>query len=141
MKPASILYQMSSSDSQPALIPNFKKLGGLIPVITQDYSSGDVLMLGWMNLAAWNATLERRKAVYWSRTHQKLWEKGELSDRTQLVKEILLDCDLDTVLLKVEQLGDAACHTGRRSCFYQRITRHSVEIVSEPLFDPKDVYD
>ncbi len=132
---------MPSSDSRPALIPNFEKSDGLVPVITQDCSSGDVLMLGWMNLAAWNATLERRKAVYWSRTHQKLWEKGAISGRSQLVKEILLDCDLDAILLKVDQLGDAACHTGHRSCFYRRVTKNSVEIVAKPLFNPEDVYD
>jgi len=131
--------QMQSSE--PILIPNFTKSDGLVPVIAQDYSSGDVLMLGWMNLAAWKATLERKKAVYWSRTRQKLWEKGELSGRSQLIKEIFLDCDSDAILLKVEQLGNAACHTGRRSCFYRRVRRDSLEIVSEPLFNPELVYD
>lgn len=97
-------------------------------------------MLGWMNLAAWNATLKLKKAVYWSRKNQRLWEKGEHSGRTQLVREIFLDCDSDAILLKVEQLGDAACHTGRRSCFYKRITQGSVEIITEPLFNPEDVY-
>lgn len=132
-----MLRQMPSSE----LIPNFTRADGLVPVITQDYSSGDVLMLGWMNPAAWNATLEKRKAVYWSRTRQRLWEKGELSGRSQLVKEIFLDCDSDAVLLKVEQVDNAACHTGRRSCFYRRVARNSLEIVSEPLFNPEDVYD
>jgi len=130
---------MPNSDSRS--VPNFAASGGLVPVITQDYDSGDVLMLGWMNLAAWNATLERKKAVYWSRMRQRLWEKGERSGRSQLVREIFLDCDLDTILLKVEQLGDAACHTGRRSCFYRRVTRDSVEIVAKPLFNPKEVYN
>jgi len=132
---------MPNSESRPALLPDFEKLDGVLPVITQDYGSGDVLMLAWMNLEAWNATLERGKAVYWSRTHQRLWEKGERSGRSQLVKEIFLDCDSDAILLKVEQLGDAACHTGRRSCFYRRVMRNSVEIVMEPLFNPEDVYD
>jgi len=122
-------------------MPNFAASEGMVPVITQDYNSGDVLMLGWMNLAAWNATLERGKAVYWSRKHKRLWEKGERSGRSQLIREIFLDCDLDAVLLKVDQLGNAACHMGHPSCFYRRVTRNSIEVVTEPLFNPEEVYN
>lgn len=97
-------------------------------------------MLAWMNLEAWRMTLDRGMAVYWSRSRGQLWEKGETSGKRQIVKEVLLDCDRDTVLLKVEQIGDAACHTGRRSCFFYRIKEGELQIISEPLFNPSEVY-
>ncbi len=121
------------------LEPNFEKGKGLIPAIVQDYSNGEVLMLAYMNREAWLKTLETGKATYWSRSRNSLWIKGETSGHFQVVKEITIDCDEDTVLLKVEQTG-AACHTGYRSCFYRRITAGTVEIVSERLVNPEDVY-
>ena len=119
---------------------NFKKSGGLIPAIAQDYKSGEILMLAYMNPAALNATLSTGKATYYSRSRQTLWVKGETSGKLQLVKEIRIDCDDDTVLLKVEQLGEAACHTGHRSCFFKKIEDGVIRIVGEPVFDPKEVY-
>ena len=119
---------------------DFKKTGGLIPAIAQDYKSGEILMLAYMNPAALNATLSTGKATYYSRSRQTLWVKGETSGKLQLVKEIRIDCDDDTVLLKVEQLGEAACHTGHRSCFFKKIEDGVIRIVGEPVFDPKEVY-
>lgn len=121
-------------------LPDFDKSAGLVPAIAQDVNTGEILMLAWMNHEAWNMTLEQGNAVYWSRSRQKLWKKGESSGNLQIVKEIFLDCDNDTVLLKVEQSGGAACHTGRRSCFFKKVENDAIRIVSEPLFDPDDVY-
>ncbi len=98
-------------------------------------------MLAYMNQQAFDATLSTGKATYYSRSRQTLWVKGETSGNVQLVKEIRLDCDDDTLLLKVEQLGGAACHTGHRSCFYKRIENGTIRIVGEPVFDPKEVYE
>lgn len=120
--------------------PDFSKQNGLLPVIVQDAESGVVLMLAYMNELAWEKTVETGKAHYWSRSRQKLWLKGEESGHVQLVREVYLDCDLDTILLKVEQLGGAACHTGYRSCFYQRYKDGETEIIGEKVFDPKEVY-
>lgn len=119
---------------------DFKKMGGLVPAIAQDYRSGEVLMLAFMNQAAWEATLSTGEATYYSRTRDTLWVKGKTSGNIQKVKEIRIDCDNDTVLLKIEQVGDAACHTGHRSCFYQKINDGAIEVVGVPLFDPKEVY-
>ena len=118
----------------------FVKTGGLIPAIVQDYNTGEVLMMAYMNPDAWETTLSTGKATYYSRSRQSLWVKGETSGHTQRVKEIRIDCDNDTVLLKVEQLGGAACHTGYRSCFYKKIENGSIVEVGEPIFDPKEVY-
>lgn len=120
---------------------DFTKTGGLVPVIVQDYQTGEILMLAYMNLDAFNATLATGKATYYSRSRQTLWVKGETSGNVQLVKEIRIDCDDDTVLIKVEQLGGAACHTGHRSCFYKKVENGTIRIVGEPVFDPKEVYD
>ena len=120
--------------------PDFSKNNGLIPAIAQDNESGEVLMLAWMNPEAWEETIKGGYAVYWSRSRNRLWKKGESSGNFQIVKDILLDCDNDTVLLKVDQIGKAACHTGRRSCFYKKIENGSVSIISKPLFNPDDVY-
>jgi phosphoribosyl-AMP cyclohydrolase len=120
--------------------PDFKKGNGLIPVIVQDDETKEVLMLAYMNCEAWLKTLETGKATYWSRSRNELWIKGETSGHIQLVKEILIDCDSDTVLLKVDQIGGAACHTGYRSCFYRKISDGNVEIIGERIFDPGDVY-
>lgn len=99
---------------------NFQKLKGLIPVITQDVKTNKVLMLGFMNREALNKTLKEGKITYWSRTRKKLWTKGETSGHFQFVKEIWLDCDNDTLLIKVKQIGNV-CHTGRKTCFFQKI--------------------
>ncbi len=120
---------------------DFKKTGGLIPAIVQDYETGEVLMLAFMNQDAWNATLSSGKATFFSRSRQTLWVKGETSGNVQRVMEIWIDCDNDTVLLKVKQLGGATCHTGHRSCFHKKVEDGSIRIIGEPVFDPKEVYD
>jgi phosphoribosyl-AMP cyclohydrolase len=119
---------------------NFKKLDGLVPAVVQDYQTGEVLMLAFMNKDAWQATLATGQATYYSRTRQTLWIKGKTSGNLQFVKEIRIDCDDDTVLLKVEQVGGAACHTGHRSCFFKKVAGKTVEIDGQPVFDPEEVY-
>ena len=120
---------------------DFNKTGGLVPAVVQDYQTGEVLMLAYMNPDAFNATLSTGKATYYSRSRQTLWVKGETSGNIQRIKEIYLDCDDDTVLLKVEQIGSAACHTGHRSCFYKKVEDGSIRLTEEPVFDPGEVYD
>jgi len=119
---------------------DFKKGEGLIPVIIQDAASNEVLMLGYMNKESWEKTLETKNATFWSRSRNKLWIKGETSGHVQEVKELYLDCDGDTVLLKVNQVGGAACHTGHRSCFHHRHEKGGWEMFGERIFDPKEVY-
>jgi phosphoribosyl-AMP cyclohydrolase len=119
---------------------NFDKMGGLVPAIAQDAASGEVLMLAFMNPAAWEETLKTGMATYYSRTRDTLWVKGLTSGHVQRVREIRVDCDNDTVLLKVEQVGGAACHTGYASCFYQKVEDGGLITVGEPVFDPKEVY-
>ncbi|MEA3280078.1 MAG: phosphoribosyl-AMP cyclohydrolase [Thermodesulfobacteriota bacterium] len=119
---------------------DFNKLGGLIPAIVQDYKTGDVLMLAFMNKKAWETTLSTGKATYYSRSRQELWIKGKTSGNMQVVKEIRIDCDNDTVLLKVEQIGGAACHLGYKSCFFKKFDDGSVRIIGKPVFDPEEVY-
>ena len=119
---------------------NFEKMGGLIPAIAQDNETGAVLMLAFMNQAAWEETLKTGRATYYSRTRDTLWVKGLTSGHIQHVKEIRVDCDADTVLLKVEQVGGAACHTGYASCFYQKVKAGALVVVGQPVFDPKEVY-
>ena len=111
---------------------------GLIPVIAQDAGNGDVLMLAWMNQESLAATIAEQRAVYWSRSRRKLWRKGEQSGNTQWVREIHLDCDGDAMLLKVEQQGGIACHTGRRSCFFRRLTGESWQITGETTASPAE---
>ena len=113
---------------------------GLLPVIVQDHETNDVLMLAYMNREAFEATLSSGKATYHSRSRNKLWIKGETSGNTQVVKEIRIDCDKDTVLLKVDQIGKAACHTGHISCFYQKIENDKIIVTGEPVFNPDEVY-
>ena len=120
---------------------DFNKMNGLIPAIIQDYNTKDVLMLGFMNPEAWEATLSTGKATFYSRTRQKLWVKGKTSGHEQIVKEIRVDCDDDTILLLVEQVGGAACHTGYRSCFFKKIEDGTVKIIGKPVFDPREVYN
>ena len=121
--------------------PNFEKLE-LIPVIAQDFASGDVLMLAYMNRTAWEETLQTGKVCYFSRSRNKLWRKGEESGNVQVVKEIYFDCDADTLLIKVEQIGGAACHEGYRSCFFRRLNAagDAYDVVGERVFDPAVVY-
>lgn len=119
---------------------NFDKMNGLIPAVVQDDKTGEVLMLAFMNQDAWETTLATGKATYYSRTRNELWIKGKTSGNMQLVKEIRIDCDDDTVLLKVEQVGGAACHTGYKSCFYKKVEHGSIRIIGEPIFDPEEVY-
>ena len=113
---------------------------GLIPAIAQDWQTGEILMMAWMNGEALSLTAELNRAVYWSRSRQQLWHKGESSDHVQLIKSIALDCDADVVVLKVEQLGDIACHTGRRSCFYREWKNGAWETVSDVIKDPTEIY-
>jgi phosphoribosyl-AMP cyclohydrolase len=118
----------------------FEKLNGLIPAIAQDADSGKILMVGFMNRESFEKTVREGKACYFSRSRNTLWTKGESSGNVQNVKEIFLDCDLDTVVLKVEQVGGAACHEGYPSCFYRKLTDDKLEVVEERAFDPKTVY-
>jgi phosphoribosyl-AMP cyclohydrolase len=113
---------------------------GLVPVIAQEASSGDILMFAWMNRDALARTAELGEAVYWSRSRKKLWHKGEESGHVQKVLEIRLDCDEDVVLLKVEQAGGIACHTGRHSCFFQKFDGADWESVEPVLQDPETIY-
>ena len=122
------------------LVIDFAKTGGLIPAIVQEWKTGEVLMVAYMNAASWAKTQETGKACFWSRSRQKLWLKGETSGHVQIVKEAYLDCDRDALLLKVEQVGGAACHTGFRSCFFRRIEGDGLRTVGEKVFDPKEVY-
>ena len=121
--------------------PDFAKCGGLVPAIAQEACSGEVLMLAYINETAWKKTLETGKAHYWSRSRNSLWLKGETSGHVQLIRDIYVDCDSDTVVFKVEQLGGAACHTGYRSCFYRKVAGEAL-VVHEParVFDPAAVY-
>lgn len=119
---------------------DFEKGGGLVPVIVQEASTHEVLMLGYMNKEAWAKTLETGRACFWSRSRRALWMKGESSGHFQEVKEIRLDCDGDTLLLRVRQIGGAACHTGHRSCFYHRYEDGAWNVSGERVFDPKEVY-
>ena len=117
-----------------------KSADGLIPAIAQDWQTGDVLMLAYINRESWNKTLETGVATYWTRSRQKLWVKGESSGHIQKIKEILVDCDLDTVVFKVEQVGGAACHEGYRSCFFRKVANGQLEIIGKKVFDPAEVY-
>lgn len=119
---------------------NFEKGNGLLPAIVQEYETNEVLMLAYMNEESWSKTIETGKATFWSRSRNTLWVKGETSGHFQRVKEILIDCDGDAIVVKVDQQGGAACHTGYRSCFYRRITDGQIEIVGEKVFNPEEVY-
>lgn len=113
---------------------------GLVPAIAQDWQTGEVLMLAWMNNDALRLTIAEGRAVYWSRTRQALWRKGEESGHVQHLKELRIDCDADTVLMKVEQISGIACHTGRRSCFYQRLEDGAWRVVDDVIKQPEDIY-
>ncbi len=113
---------------------------GLLPAIAQDYRSGEVLMMAWMNREALSLTLEQGRAVYWSRSRQKLWFKGEESGHIQHLHEIRIDCDADVVVLQVEQVGGIACHTGRRRCFYRVYRDGQWQIDEEIVKNPDEIY-
>ncbi|MGJ8618817.1 MAG: phosphoribosyl-AMP cyclohydrolase [Methylophilaceae bacterium] len=113
---------------------------GLVPVIAQEHKSGKVLMFAWMDREALKLTNETKQAVYWSRSRQKLWRKGESSGHTQRVHEIRLDCDEDVILINVEQEGGIACHTGRHNCFYQKLDNNQWKIDQPIIKNPEDIY-
>lgn len=119
---------------------DFDKAGGLVPAIAQDHRTGEVLMLAWMNQEAFDETVRTGRACYYSRSRRKLWRKGEESGHVQEVKGIYLDCDEDTILLKVDQLGGAACHEGYKSCFFRQLQGPELKVIAEKVFDPKTVY-
>ena len=119
---------------------DFEKAGGLVPAIAQDADTGEVLMLAWMSREAFEETLLTRRACYFSRSRGRLWRKGEESGNVQEVRDVFIDCDADTILLKVRQIGAAACHEGYRSCFFRRVEGDRLEVVGERVFDPKQVY-
>ena len=122
------------------MAPDFDKAGGLLPAVAQDADTGEVLMLAWMNRAAYEETLRTGRACYFSRSRSKLWRKGEESGHFQEVRGVYLDCDADTILLKVNQVGGAACHEGYKSCFFREVTPGGLRTVGERIFDPKQVY-
>jgi phosphoribosyl-AMP cyclohydrolase len=119
---------------------DFEKSGGLVPAIAQDADTGEVLMLAWMNREAFEETVRTGRAVYFSRSRNKLWRKGEESGHFQEVRGVLVDCDNDTILLKVHQIGGAACHAGYRSCFYRKVDGAELKVIAERVFDPEQVY-
>ncbi|WP_285907397.1 phosphoribosyl-AMP cyclohydrolase [Pseudodesulfovibrio pelocollis] len=120
--------------------PDFEKMDGLVPAIAQDAETGEVLMMAYMNEESWNKTLETGEVHYWSRSRQELWHKGGTSGHIQAVKSIRIDCDDDTVLFLIDQIGGAACHKGYRSCFYRELADGEVRECSPLVFDPKEVY-
>ncbi len=114
---------------------------GLVPVIAQDYKTNKVLMFAWMNEEALELTQKNKKAFYWSRSRKKIWEKGEESGHTQNVREIRLDCDGDVILIKIEQVENIACHTGRETCFYQKLDDKGIWVTDHVVIkEPKDIY-
>src|SRR5215218_1990834 len=132
-----------SSDGSPAGTRNmldFDKAGGILPAIAQDADTGQVLMLAWMNSEAFEETVRTGRACYYSRSRGRLWRKGEESGHVQEVRGIFVDCDADTVLLKVNQVGGAACHEGYASCFFRKAEGDELRVVAERVFDPQRVY-
>jgi phosphoribosyl-AMP cyclohydrolase len=119
---------------------DFDKSGGLVPAIAQDAVTGQVLMMAWMNREAYDETLRTGRAVYFSRSRNKLWRKGEESGNVQEVREVYIDCDADTILLKIYQIGGAACHEGYASCFFRKVETDGLHVVGQRLFDPAKVY-
>jgi phosphoribosyl-AMP cyclohydrolase len=119
---------------------DFGKAGGLVPAIAQDADTGEVLMLAWMNREAYEETLRTGRACYYSRSRGRLWRKGEESGHVQEVRRVRIDCDADTILLEVHQVGGAACHEGYRSCFFREVAGTDLRVIGERVFDPKEVY-
>ncbi|MHB8897298.1 MAG: phosphoribosyl-AMP cyclohydrolase [Thermoguttaceae bacterium] len=131
---------MSEANDKSRQAPDFSKCDGLLPAIAQDVQSGDVLMMAYMNAESYAETLATGRAVYYSRSRNKLWRKGEESGNVQKVHALYIDCDRDTILLKVEQIGGAACHEGYKSCFFRRITPDGLQVEGDRVFDPAQVY-
>jgi phosphoribosyl-AMP cyclohydrolase len=121
-------------------VVDFEKLGGMVPVIAQDHETGEVLMMAYMNREAFAETLRTGRVCYFSRSRNSLWRKGEESGNAQEVHGVYLDCDADALLVKVRQIGGAACHEGYRSCFFRRVADDELQVVAERVFDPADVY-
>ena len=119
---------------------DFDKAGGLVSAIAQDADSGEVLMIAWMNREAFEETVRTRRATYFSRSRNRLWRKGEESGHVQEVRGIFNDCDADAVLLKVDQIGGAACHEGYKSCFFRELGDGELKVIAERVVDPKAVY-
>src|SRR5262245_53129136 len=119
---------------------DFDKAGGLVPAVAQDAETGEVLMLAWMNREAFDETVRTGRAVYFSSSGNRLWRKGEESGHGQEVVGVFVDCDADTVLLKVRQVGGAACHAGYKSCFFRQVSGGGLRVIAEPVVDPKTVY-
>jgi phosphoribosyl-AMP cyclohydrolase len=136
----SVLLEIPRVTSSDSASPDFSKGEGLLPAIAQDAATGEVLMLAYMNRESYDETLQTGRAVYFSRSRNKLWRKGEESGHVQHVKGVYLDCDTDTILLKVEQVGGAACHEGYSSCFFRQVTPDGLKVVGNRVFDPKQVY-
>jgi phosphoribosyl-AMP cyclohydrolase len=124
----------------PEYTPDFTHGDGLLPAIAQDAQTGEVLMLAYMNAESYAETQATGQAVYYSRSRKKLWRKGEESGNVQIIKAIYLDCDRDTILLSVEQVGGAACHEGYKSCFFRQVTPEGLKVVGKKVFDPEKVY-
>ena len=120
---------------------DFDKVGGMLPVIAQDEATGEVLMMAYMNHEALAETLRTGRACYFSRSRNRLWRKGEESGNVQEVHGVYVDCDGDTLLLKVRQVGGAACHQGYPSCFFRRVTGDTLQVVAQRVFDPREVYN
>lgn len=121
---------------------DFNKGNGLLPAIAQDFKTGKILMMAYINRESWEKSLETGEVHYWSRSRQELWHKGGTSGHVQKIREIYADCDNDTVLFKVEQIGGAACHKGYETCFHQKVDeKGEVTVIGEKIFDPKKVYN
>ncbi|NLA75280.1 MAG: phosphoribosyl-AMP cyclohydrolase [Deltaproteobacteria bacterium] len=132
---------MLQKENKKMIELDFTKGNGLVPAIAQDYKTGKVLMLAYVNKESWEKSLETGEVHYWSRSRGELWHKGGTSGNVQKIKEIYADCDNDTILFVVDQIGQAACHTGRETCFYQKVAQDGkVTVVGDKLFDPEKVY-
>lgn len=129
-----------SETSPTAKGPDFTRGDGLLPAIAQDAQTGEVLMLAYMNAESYAETVATGRAVYYSRSRKRLWRKGEESGNVQLVRAVYIDCDEDTILLRVEQIGGAACHEGYSSCFFRRVGPEGLEVIGRRVFDPAEVY-
>ena len=119
---------------------DFDKLGGMVPVIAQDHEDGAVLMMAYMNREALAETLRTGRVCYFSRSRNKLWRKGEESGNVQELRGLYVDCDADAILVKVRQIGGAACHEGYRSCFFRQVSGEDLQVIAERVFDPREVY-
>jgi phosphoribosyl-AMP cyclohydrolase len=139
MDPA-MISEMNPENGDPVSTIDFEKGNGLVTAIAQDDTSGEILMVAYMNEESLHRTLELGEVVYWSRSRQKYWHKGEESGNVQKLKGIYVDCDGDALVLRVEQVGGAACHTGKQNCFFRRIDGGKIEDVGVQVFDPDEVY-